>query len=156
MMRKLLIAVIVVGFAATGGVLAADSDAGSAGVDSDSIGPVSDADVYSTLTGETVTLTLTDDGNPVDGAAVTVDVEENHSNETSDSEQRTVGLTGADGTVTFTITNTSQFDVELSLGGNFSGEIAYGVDNGTLVLLEEQYEYAEYEQEEQEEREEQE
>jgi hypothetical protein len=109
------------------------------GDESDATGP-RDVDTAATYDNGTVTLTVTDANGRVENVTVFL-------------EDELVGTTGANGTVTFETNETEDLELELEKGG-FDGTVTYQIVDGSLVLVEEEYEYAEIETEEDEEDEE--
>lgn len=90
-----------------------------------------DVDAQATLDNGTVTVTVTADGDAIENVTVSADDED-------------VGTTGANGTVTFETNETEELEIGLEKG-DFEGELSYAVQNGSLVLVEEAYEYPEVE-----------
>jgi hypothetical protein len=87
-----------------------------------------DADVASTYDDGTVTVTVTSNGTGVENVSVYADDEH-------------VDTTDANGAVSFEATDDEELEVEL-VAGDFEGELAYAIEDGSLVLVEEEYEYA--------------
>lgn len=130
------VAVVLAVLLASGGVAAvgpagvgsaADADAAAGATASD----VSSADVSATLDNGTVVVTVTADGSPVGNATV----------EVNDREL----TTGADGTATVALDDldderVEELDVEVDADA-FDGEVSYAVDDGSLDVLKEEYEY---------------
>lgn len=113
------------GAAATVGTVSTAQTAGNA--------HVQDADVDATMTNETVTVSVHDDGAPVTNATV-------HANDA-------IATTDGNGTVTFEHAaladeneSLDELDVTVEKGA-FAAELEYRVENGSLTLLEESYEY---------------
>ncbi|MFB6250932.1 MAG: hypothetical protein ABEI27_04475 [Halobellus sp.] len=158
---KILAAGFVVLLAA-GGVAAADGGAGALAITGET-GSINDADVDATSENGTVTLTLVDEGDGVANATVDVKREYQHEYDDQDGESdneydgresesdhahERVGTTDANGSVSFVLSpenesrNVTALEVELEKG-SFSGELTYRVENGSLVLIDESYEYEE-------------
>jgi len=84
--------------------------------------------VDASLDGDTVTATVSYDGDGVEGASVS-------------ANGRAVGTTGPDGTVTFTVDASATEELELDVvKGAFEAELAYTVQDGSLTPVEEEYE----------------
>lgn len=93
-----------------------------------------DADVASTYDDSTLTVTVTSNGTGVENVSVYA------------ADER-VGTTDANGTVSFEATDDEELEVEL-VAGDFEGELSYVIEDGSLVLVEEEYEYADPEDDE--------
>jgi hypothetical protein len=122
---KVLAAGIVV-LLAVGGVAAADTGVGTQTPNSDA-GSVTNVNAYAAYENGTVTVTVTDAGEPLENVSVFV------------AEER-VGTTDANGTATFDTTATEELELELA-GDQFEAELEYTVEDGSLRLVEEEYEY---------------
>lgn len=90
-----------------------------------------DVDAAATYDNGTVTVTVTANGSGVENVTVLADDER-------------VGTTDANGTVTFETNASEELELELHKGG-FEGELKYAIQDGSLVVLEEEYEYPEVE-----------
>ncbi|MFB6303141.1 MAG: hypothetical protein ABEH78_09815 [Haloferacaceae archaeon] len=109
--------------AATGGVGAA-VDA-SAQADETTSTP-SNVDATALVDNGTLEVTVTADGSPAENVSVIYD----------DQTQ----LTDENGTVSFNVSEDDEVELELEKGG-FEGELAYALEDGSLTLVEEEYEY---------------
>ena len=150
---KILAAGLVVLLAA-GAVTAAGT--GSSGqATTSNAGSVTNADVDATYVNGTVTVTLVDEANgESEGEGVanaTVDVKrayqgDHDAREDDDGAYERIGMTDANGTIAFDLTpenelrSVTAFEVHLT-DGVFSAELEYRIENDSLVLVEEEYEY---------------
>lgn len=118
---------------------------------------VNDADVDAALDNGTVTLTFVDetDGSGVANATVEVEREDDEREDEREDEQEgysRIGTTDANGTITFDLTsgdesrNVTALEVRLAADVS-TAEIEYDVDDDSLSLVEEEYEYGEGEEE---------
>ncbi|ESS10496.1 MAG: hypothetical protein A07HR60_02511 [uncultured archaeon A07HR60] len=132
----------------TGIVAAAGAGGQQVATQTEDSRPVTNADTDASLEDGTVTLSVTDESEPVEQVTVSVESESesgksgSDQDESSESQDRQVGQTDANGTVTFPLGNRSSLEVELSFQ-QFSGELEYDVTDNSLILLEEEYDYAE-------------
>lgn len=126
--------IIAVGFAALlafGGIGAAASGIGPQSLSGDATEmTVENVNAHAVAENGTVTVSVTDRGEPVENVSVYAD---------SDDEEMD-GSTDANGTVTFDIDPSEELEIELE-GENFEAELDYTVKDGSLILLEEEYEY---------------
>lgn len=83
-------------------------------------------DASATIENETLVVTVTADGSPAENVSISYD----------DQTART----GADGIASFAVSDDDEAEIELETNG-VEGELEYGVTNGSLTLLEEEYEY---------------
>jgi hypothetical protein len=83
-------------------------------------------DASATIENETLVVTVTADGEPAENVSV--------------SYNDQTAQTGADGTASFAVSDDDEAEIELETDG-FEGELEYGVADGSLTLLEEEYEY---------------
>ncbi|WP_226021934.1 hypothetical protein [Halomicrobium salinisoli] len=130
---KSLLAVLAVllvagtGAAATG-IVQTDSGASAASV--------SDLEMDATLDNETVTVTMIDGGQPVENASITVE-----------GDREGTLTTDADGTATVNLSTLTEDDESLEEleieyeSDHAEGELEYVVEDGSLTLVEEKYEY---------------
>lgn len=126
---KLTVVALVGVLVAAGAVTAAAT--GMPGVASDAEekqGPRG-VDVAATHDNGTVTVAVTTDGSGVENVTVLADDER-------------VGTTDANGTVTFETDDSEELELHKS---GFEGKLEYVLRNGSLLLLEEEYEYPEVE-----------
>jgi len=146
---KILAAGLVVLLAA-GAVTAAGAGSNGQVVLSDTE-RVTNADVDTTYENGTVTLTLVDDGGGEGIANATVDVKREYQGDDSaraddEGAYERIGTTDANGTTAFDLTpenasrNVTALEVHFTKGA-FSAELEYRVENGSLSLIEEEYEY---------------
>ena len=152
---KILAAGLVVLLAA--GTAMAVGTGSSSQVTASDTGNVTNADVDAAYENGTVTLTLVDEGDGRDeGIAnatveMTREFEEYRDEYEGEGAYERIGTTTANGTITFDLTpenesqNVTAFEIHLTKGV-FSAELKYRVENGSLSLLKEEYEYerAEY------------
>jgi hypothetical protein len=110
---------------------------------------VTDAEIDATYdapgdnqTDGTVTVTVMDEDGPVSNASV----------ELAGDDAEAEGETDANGTYTAEMNISEELGVEAEKG-NFTGEVEYRVENDSLVLLKEEYEYEDREEESDEEEE---
>lgn len=130
---KTLLAVLAVLLVAGSGAAVtglAQTDAGA------SSASVSDLEMEATLDSEAVAVTVADDGAPVENASVTVE-----------GDESVTATTDADGTATVNRTALSEdgesleeLEVEYE-SDHAEGELEYVVADGSLTLVEEEYEY---------------
>lgn len=126
-----IIAVGLTALLAVGGASAAVSGVGPQALPGDATeSTVENVNAHAVADNGTVTVTVTDRGEPIEGVSISTD---------SDDEER-VNSTDANGTVTFDIEPSEELELELD-GEQFDGELEYTVEDGSLVLLEEEYEY---------------
>jgi hypothetical protein len=85
-----------------------------------------DADIGATYDNGTVTVTVTQGGEPVENASVEIDEEEY--------------TTDANGTVVAESDGNASLEIEAETGG-FEGEVKYKIANNSLLIHEEEYEY---------------
>ena len=146
---KILAAGLVVLLAA-GAVTAAGAGSNGQVAPSDT-GRVTNADVDTTYENGTVTLTLVDDGGGEGIANATVDVKREYQGDDSaraddEGAYERIGTTDANGTTAFDLTpenasrNVTALEAHFTKGA-FSAELEYRVENGSLSLIEEEYEY---------------
>lgn len=160
---KILAAGLVVLLAA--GTAMAVGTGSSSQVTASDTGNVTNADVDAAYENGTVTLTLVDEGDGRDEGIANATVEmtreyeeyrDEYEGEYEDEYEgegayERIGTTTANGTITFDLTpenesqNVTAFEIHLTKGV-FSAELKYRVENGSLSLLKEEYEYerAEY------------
>jgi len=134
--RSLVAAGLAVLLVAAGGGAALTETVQTAGDGGDATSAPRGVDVAATHDDGTVTVTVTDDGAGVEGVAVHADDER-------------VGTTDANGTVAFETDADDELELELTTDG-FEGELEYVLQDGSLTLVEEEYEYAEPDDEESE------
>jgi len=128
---KLTVVALVGVLVAAGAVTAAATGLPGAGSDDEEEQGPRGVDVAATHDNGTVTVTVTTDGSGVENVTVLADDEE-------------VGTTDANGTVAFETNDSEELELELHKSG-FEGELEYVLRNGSLLLLEEEYEYSEVE-----------
>jgi len=120
----------VSGVAAATGAASPGNEAGAQADETTST--PTDVDATAVLNNGTVAVTVTAGGNPAENVAVSYD----------DRTQ----LTDENGSASFDISEDGEDEVELELEKDgFEGELEYVVEDGTLTLVEEEYEY-EYEE----------
>lgn len=126
-----IIAVGLAALLAVGGVGAAVSGVGPQALSGDATETtVENVNAHAVADNGTVTVSVTDRGAPVENVTVYAD---------SDDEELD-GSTDANGTVTFDIDASEELEIELE-GESFEAELDYTVEDGSLILLEEEYEY---------------
>jgi hypothetical protein len=130
-----------------GGAAAASGVADVANTDAQPDRPTN-VDATAALADGTVTVVVTNNGDAYRGVNVSVEGEtaddvhsayENETHNETDADE-VVATTGENGTATVAVGNVSELEVELTAPG-FAGELEYVVNNGSLVLVSEEYEY---------------
>ena len=143
MVSTKIIAVGLTALLAISGVGAAVSGVGPQALSGDATeSTVENVNAHAVADNGTVTVTVTDSGEPIEDVSVYAG---------SDDEEMD-GSTDANGTVAFDMEPSEELEIELE-GKNFEGELDYTVEDESLVLLEEEYEIEDIEEDEKDEEE---
>jgi hypothetical protein len=121
------LAAVLAALVAFGGVAAAGTGAVGPQLATGDANSATNVDAQATYENGTVTVTVTDAGDPLQNVTVYAGGE-------------AVGTTDANGTVAFDADATDELELEL-VGDAFEGELEYELDDGALALSEEEYEY---------------